>query len=126
LVKLSSNGDIVWERHYGGRSADAFESLALCKDGSLVAVGYTESTDGDFPAVAGATDGVVAKVSSGGELTWAQVYGDTDRDEFNSVAVTASGGIVAVGETFVFAGEGYSGSNDAVLARYTAKGSLGD
>jgi len=124
LVKLSSKGEILWVRTYGGSDAEAFKSVALCKDGGLVAAGFTVSDDGQLPASAGDLDGVVVKVSSDGTLAWAQSFGDLGRDEFFSVAVTASGGIVAVGTTLERVGVEQGASTNAVLARYSAKGSL--
>jgi len=124
VVKLSSSGAIVWARTYGGTETDAFSSVALCKDGGVIAVGYSESKDGPFPPSAGNRDGIVVKLSSKGTMVWAQTYGDTERDEFHAVVITKSGGIVAVGNTETPVGEGQGGSTQAVVARYTSKGSL--
>src|SRR2546421_11569629 len=46
VVKLSSNGNIEWQRSLGGTSSDQFISAGVASDGSYLCMGTTMSIDG--------------------------------------------------------------------------------
>ena len=144
VVELTSTGDVVWAHTFGGSGDDTFESVALASNGDLLVVGGTESPDGDFPtpyqpvptsSVFGEpgdpiyeNDAVVARLSATGQLLWAKAVGGSSNDWFYSVAVSADGEIIAVGDTMSTDGDfpqhGWWDSDDAVVARFSADGNL--
>jgi len=87
-----------WTAVLGGNGRDVLIDMALTDDG-VVAVGYTRSTNGDFPVPhrANWADAVIVKMSADGKLVWAKTLGGTDDDEFDSVIVTPDGHIYAAG-----------------------------
>lgn len=56
LVRLSANGDILWERCYGGSSGEGFGSIIRNEIGSYVLGGGSASSDGDVPGNQGSLD----------------------------------------------------------------------
>jgi hypothetical protein len=99
LTKLTPDGDLVWTRAYGDANLDQFNALAITADGNIVAAGYTDSADGDFPPSHGLHDALLAKITPDGDLLWARVHGGGDDDVLDALAITGDGNIVAAGNT---------------------------
>ncbi|MEI7893143.1 MAG: hypothetical protein WCI05_08630, partial [Myxococcales bacterium] len=129
LVKLDASGqNILWQRCIGGRRIDTAGAILEGADGSLVIAGETSSHDGDFKSNHGMGDAWVAKVSSNGNLLWAQTYGGSNRDFASSLAFTADGGLLVLGYTESpdqnGTACGYQGNGDILLLRLDATGKL--
>ena len=126
IAEIDPDGNVVWAKAYGGSGGEYFNSLTIAHDGGIVAVGATDSNDGDFPSRHGKNDAVVAGFDSGGNLQWAKTYGGTDDDSLNSVAIAQDGDIVAAGDTSSPDGDFplTRGTHDAVLMRLNADGTL--
>ena len=91
---------LQWAKTMGGNSIDQFTSVALAPNGDVIAVGWTTSTDGDFPATIypGGGNAVVVRLSPDGTKLWARTYGGGMGSSFASVAVSADGSVFAVGQ----------------------------
>ncbi|MCL2783137.1 MAG: hypothetical protein FWD80_04085, partial [Propionibacteriaceae bacterium] len=125
IAKLGADGSLIWAKTYGGGGDDAFNGVAIAPDGSIIAVGNTTSTDGDFARVSGGEDAVIVKVSpDNGALVWAQVFGGELDDIFNAVAMAPDGAITAAGVTASTQGSlvATHGGQDAVLVSFTPDG----
>ena len=48
VVKLSSTGDMIWQKMYGGSQQDYVTSFAPSSDGGYFVAGHTFSKDGDL------------------------------------------------------------------------------
>lgn len=111
LVKLSLNGELMWNKTLG-------------RSGTDLGFGITSTRNGDF-VVSGATAGsagavYLAKFSSSGELIWNKTWGGAGYDEANRVIETSDGGYLVAGRT-----ESYgAGLSDGVLLRYDTDGNL--
>ncbi|MCX5886174.1 MAG: BACON domain-containing carbohydrate-binding protein [Proteobacteria bacterium] len=91
VVKLDSNGNITWQKTYGGSDADFASSIQQTTDGGYIVAGYTKSFG------AGNYDAWVVKLDSNGNVTWQKTYGGSDADDASSIQQTTDGGyIVAV------------------------------
>ena len=88
---------------YGGTGLDSFVGNAVTADNEIVHVGWTDSTDGDFPWMGSEDDGgVVAKTGPDGSLLWAYTYGGKSGEiHLRDVTVTDDGSIIVVGYTAV-------------------------
>jgi hypothetical protein len=56
LVKLNSNGSIIWSKNLGGSSHDELQSVKQMPDSSLILVGFSHSFYGDIPENNGHSD----------------------------------------------------------------------
>jgi predicted SpoU family rRNA methylase len=117
-------GELVWMKSYGGRGDDQFLSAASTPDGGFVAVGFSQSSDGDLSGNRGLSDFAIARFDADGNKVWLKTYGGNGRDIFNSVVATPDGGFVAVGGSESSNGDllGNKGLFDFVIARFDADG----
>jgi hypothetical protein len=69
VVKLGSNGDIIWQKRYGGGGLDQAYSVEQTPDGKCVVTGITQSFG------AGGRDVVLLELDESGTVTWQQTVG---------------------------------------------------
>jgi hypothetical protein len=93
LFSVSSHGQVVFERTYGGAEYDVGWSVQQTQDGGYVIAGGT----GSFGS--GGTDFYLVKTDSLGDTLWTRTYGDTADDWSYSVQETSDGGYVLTGYT---------------------------
>jgi uncharacterized delta-60 repeat protein len=124
IAKFNANGNKVWAKSYGGSDTDDFSSVTSTTDGGFVAVGYSYSKNGDFPAAWSGGDALIAKFNASGNKVWAKNYGGIYQDFFNSVTSTTDGGFVAVGSSKSPNGDflATDGGFDAIIAKFNASG----
>ncbi len=110
LVKLSSIGDIEWEKAMGGASGDEAYSLVQADDGGYVMAGKSSSWDsGVVTGNHGGSDFWVVKTDAEGDLVWQKSLGGTQQDIAQSICKTSDGGYAIAGST---------GSNDGDVAGF--------
>jgi hypothetical protein len=103
-MKLSSNGDIQWNKTFGGSGSENGRSIQQTTDGGYVLTGVTRSNDGDFSGInKGGQDIFVMKLSSNGDIQWNKTFGGSGSENGYSIQQTSDGGYVLTGDT---------GSND--------------
>jgi len=93
LVKTDSNGEMVWNKTYGGTDDDYAYSVQQTIDAGYIIAGLTESFG------AGWEDFWLVKTDSNGEMVWNKTYGGTGNDWAFSVQQTSDGGYVIAGLT---------------------------
>jgi len=96
VLELNQNGDVLWQRTYGGVYDDRFSSVSITPDGDFVVAGWTNSfgTDaGNWP------DAWVLKISPKGNVIWEKTYGENrnSNSEAKAIAVLPNGNIVVAG-----------------------------
>jgi hypothetical protein len=100
VVKLNSNGEVLWKKTFGGVREDLGLSLTTTSDGRMVLAGYTQSNDGDFEGMGkGNWDIFVTKLNSNGEVLWKKTFGGVREDLGLSLTTTSDGGMVLTGYT---------------------------
>jgi len=102
-----------WVKTYGGTGEDAFTSSTLDSLGNIIITGITSSfgTGGDALAF---------KVDTAGSLIWANNYGGTSNDAFQSIVNNGTNGFTILGYSNSNTG---SASNDLWLVNIDASGS---
>jgi len=85
VLRLDTDGDVVWQKSYGGAGNDAVKSLERTSDGGYIMAGYSTSFG------AGDSDGWVLKLDADGNVIWQKTYGGTGPDEFNSRSAPSAG-----------------------------------
>ncbi|MFK7904455.1 MAG: hypothetical protein AB8B69_04985 [Chitinophagales bacterium] len=100
LVKINSEGAIIWSKLFGGSGKDVGIDLTAIGERRYAIAGYTFSADGDFAENKGDRDACLLVVNETGDLIWAKTYGGSDEEVFNAVKFeTQSQKIIAVGFT---------------------------
>jgi IPTL-CTERM motif len=87
LVKLDADGNVVWQRTYGGVGDDKANSVKPTLDGGYVVAGNTATPGGGF----------VLKVDAGGEATWQRTF--AANSSIQAVDVGADGEYIVAGTT---------------------------
>jgi hypothetical protein len=114
LVRIDSNGFMLWNRTYGGANYDRAKSLATTSDGGLILACETRSFG------AGGADFWLIKTDSQGNLEWDMTYGGTDNEFASTVVETLDGGYAVTGSTIPSEG----GNADFWLIKTDSQGNL--
>ncbi len=100
LVKLSPDGDILWEKTFGSTETEQLNSIIETRNGDFVAAGYTTGNDGDVSGFHGWLDYWVIRVDNEGNLIWQKALGGTDVDEAYSVVEKPDHGFLIAGGSY--------------------------
>lgn len=92
--KLDAQGNLLWQKKYGGSKYERGCKLLVTNDGSLVVTGYNTSPDGDPIAFYGATDIWILKLDEQGNLLWQNVFGGYNYEDPYSITQTSDGGFI--------------------------------
>jgi hypothetical protein len=110
VVKLDSNGNILWNKTYGQAVDGTLRAGALAQDGGCVMAGYTDAKgDGNY-------DFYLLKIQADGSLVWNKTYGGAQSEKTYSMT-KATDGYVLVGEI-----ESQTTSTDAWVLKVDANG----
>jgi len=95
LIKTNSNGQVLWEKTYGGPNEDFGYSVQETSEGDFIIVGQTYSfSEGNI---------YLLKTDSEGNVLWEKVYGgEYDDSGGYSVQQSADGGYVITGYVFSY------------------------
>ena len=63
MVKISNEGQLMWETSVGGSEIDFCYDAVQLNDGSLIAVGESSSSDGDISQNKGFADVLIIKMN---------------------------------------------------------------
>lgn len=119
LIKIDDEGNMVWQKTFGGTAFDAAESVSPSKDGGFILVGNSKSSDKDANANAGENDIWLIKTDADGNLVWQKTFGGTNLDYGFDAIETDDNAILLVGETTStdFSNLQNKGMSDAVVIK---------
>lgn len=108
LLKLNSNGGLVWAKNSGGQMKDDGEAIAVDGAGNIYVTGEYASdnisfgayTVSNFHQASNSNDIFVAKYSSDGTAQWAKTVGGLNDDYVNEMFVDASDNVYIVGNYY--------------------------
>lgn len=96
----NTNGNLVWEKTFGGNGSENAKALAATTDGGLFVGGTTTSnSNGDVGAGKGSTDMWVLRLTKDGAITWKSSFGGNNADELNALTVGPNNTLIAAGST---------------------------
>ena len=129
IIKLSSNGNIQWQKSFGGSADDNAYSVKQTSDSGYIIAGQSSSNDGDVTGhhgVSGSADFWVIKLSSSGSLQWQKCLGGTGNDNAICIQQTSDGGYVVTGDSYSNDGDvtGNHGGEDYWVVKLTPSGSI--
>jgi hypothetical protein len=91
LLKLDTNGFLLWNRTYGGIEGDSIEAVVQTADGGFALAGYTRSFG------AGNSDAWLIKTDEFGAELWNQTFGGAKDDSALNIFQLADGRLVLTG-----------------------------
>jgi hypothetical protein len=148
-VKLNPDGDIEWQKTFGGTGEDSAEAIRQTSDGGYIVAGSSNSIDGDVSGVHGVkevlekmktmteeekeyvffpTDFWIVKLNASGDIVWQRALGGSDDECAHCVLQTGDGGFVVGGTANSSDGDviGHHGNNaeDFWLVKLGSSGNL--
>lgn len=112
LIKTDPNGDIHWQKTFGGSSRDEGGSVQQTTDGGYIISGLTQSFG------AGNWDVYLIKTDPNGILQWQKTFGSINDECGLSVQQTTDGGYIIAGYTKYIA----SGDSNVYLIKTEPNG----
>lgn len=97
VLKIDKEGKQLFSKIVGGAKPEGASDIICTSDGGYLAVGMTQSKDGDVMSNNGAFDGMAVKLGTNGDLEWVRTMGYDKRDYFYSVTEAAEGSYIGVG-----------------------------
>ena len=126
IIKMDPEGNVLWDRKYGGPQFDKIYGLEETSDGGFVFVGSTRSeVGGDItepeinPDSLDAKDSWIGKIDVDGDLLWNHRFGSYEDDVLRDLAIADNGDILAIGN---YLEEGIGGDWQISLYRYDQDG----
>lgn len=125
LLKLNSNGDLEWQKTYGGCCADYGRSVYETNE-EIFICGQAGSSDGDVTGFKGFGDMWVIKTTKTGEILWEKTLGGSNADNALSGSPLPDGGFIVGGHTKSMDGDitEFKGIQDIWVARLKADGNI--
>lgn len=127
---------VIYSTYLGGSGADTINKIVLDIDNNIYSIGTT--TSGDFPTSAvafnktfrGQSDVFVTKLNFDGTLRFSTLFGGSNVEYGNSIALNVNNEPIIVGCTFstnmqttaVSPDDSYNGGGDGFVARFDANG----
>ncbi len=126
VVKLNSNGNILWSKTYGGSSWDRANSIQQTFDGGYVFAGSSYSNDGDVHGNHGAYDYWVVKLNMNGDTLWTKTLGGSAFERAYSIQQTNDSSYIVAGYTESNNGDvqGNHGENDFWVVKLNNNGNI--
>jgi predicted secreted protein len=111
VLKLDRDGNVQWQKVFGGPFADVAYEVKESSDGSFIVAGSSVTS-----APTRLTDGFIVKLDSNGNFVWSLTYGGPAEDQFRSLTISQEGVteyIIVTGYTKSFG----SGGEDAWILK---------
>ncbi len=99
IVKLDSQGNIQWQKCFGGSNTDYAGSIEITDDGGYIVAGGSYSNDGEVYGSHGDLDIWVVKLDSLGNIQWQKCFGGSGKDGASDIICTTDGGYFIAGST---------------------------
>ncbi len=98
IVKINGQGEILWEKCYGGSLTEYGGQLKLLNNGNIMTYGASVSSDGDVPVNYGVLDVWLMIISPEGEILNNAVFGNIGQNNLYDIVETEDGGLFFVAE----------------------------
>ncbi|WP_456366813.1 protein kinase domain-containing protein [Thermococcus sp.] len=99
VLRLDANGNVKWQKTYGGKYGDYANAVAIASNGDIIVAGYTDSF--------GAGGAWVLRLDANGNVKWQKTYGGSGYDEATTIAIAPNGDIIVAGYTDSFSADDF-------------------
>ena len=126
IVKYDKDGNMLWQKSWGGNDKDYPKSIIQTQDGGFIVSGFSESTDIEGLPNKGSEDGIIVKYDKDGNMLWQKSWGGSDDDFFSGIRQTQDDGFIVYGYSDSTDIEGLpnKGGTDAIIVKYDKDGNL--
>jgi uncharacterized repeat protein (TIGR01451 family) len=98
VIKLDKNGNVQWQKRFGGSSDEESAAIKQATDGGYIVTGNTSSMDGDVQGLHGIKEDIwVIKLDKNGAMEWQKCLGGSNNERAYDVELTATGGYMIAG-----------------------------
>ena len=95
LIKTDANGELLWDKTFGGLNFDSGSNVRETSDGGFIIIGSADHTGGPRGDI------WLIKTDSSGNLLWDNKYGGIGHNHGFSIDLTTDGGYIIAGASFV-------------------------
>lgn len=99
IVKVDTNGNLVWEKSFGGSEIDEAYSITKTSNNQFLIVGNARSSDKNVTINNGSSDIWVITIDEAGNLIWEKSFGGSSFEDAKKVIASTSGGFYIVGSS---------------------------
>ena len=130
IIKLGAEGNIEWQKTYGGNYNDELRSIVVTKDGNYLVAGYSNSSiSGDKKEDSfGLGDYWVLMLNTKGNIIWQRTIGSKQDDNLSTVIQLNAGGFMLGGssnsESSSLKEKGSSNGSDFWLVKIDDSGNI--
>lgn len=96
IVKYDLEGNLLWQKSWGGTKDDHFESLISTENGYIV-IGTFYSTDIEGLVNKGDVDSIIIKYDLEGNVVWQKTYGQEEYDTFEKIIIDNNNNYIVLG-----------------------------
>ncbi|MEZ4773684.1 MAG: OmpA family protein [Bacteroidia bacterium] len=100
IVRLDKNGEVLWEKHFGGNGNEKVTRIHEMEPGRYIVINSSDSKGQDVKQSLGLKDCWVFEMDDYGQMGWQMSYGGEENDDIHSSLIDIDGGIVMAGTTF--------------------------
>ena len=106
--KMDENGELDWQKSFGGNGSDFLQSIKTTKDGGFILAGTSNSTNVDDgiatrndkqEACRGGDDFWIIKLDAKGNQEWQKTIGGMGQEKLQSIFQTKDGGYILGGSS---------------------------
>lgn len=80
IVKFDKDGNVLWQKNWGGNNADLFSDVVVSSDGGIILSGQTYSNNIENFTYKGGYDVMVVKYDKDGNMLWQKGFGGTSNE----------------------------------------------
>ncbi|MBP9988973.1 MAG: hypothetical protein KBT46_05685, partial [Ruminococcus sp.] len=114
IIKYDADGKVIWKYYAGGNNTVEFDDVAVLKDNTIVAVGFTKATNSQAKLNSSIVSGVIYRFKKDGTLMWAYSLPSDKKgsgEYISVVSATPDGGFVVGGKSLSTSGL-FTGTSD--------------
>lgn len=99
LIKISPEGELLWEKTVGGTSFDAARAIFKSKNYGYFIAGNSRSSNNGFENK-GQNDTWILKIDEFGNLVWQKFIGGSENDFLFDITELSNNSIITIGESY--------------------------
>lgn len=101
IYRIDQNGEIEWQKSYGGSLLEQPEDMVLLDNGNLLVAASSFSSDYDILSNNGSRDGWLFEVNPQGMLAWSTTYGSSGNDDIRAIKKVQNGEYIVFGTSVI-------------------------